>query len=86
MQQRGSDVKAFFDRIWDKLVRWRTWVVNLIFGVIITPDVVLVLLGFDWGVIVPPKFMPYVTLATVILNIWMRPREAVRKGDLEAGP
>ncbi|WDR03613.1 hypothetical protein PSQ19_05965 [Devosia algicola] len=64
--------------------RWRTWIVNVLFGIIITPDLVFALLGFDWSTIVPPKYMPFVTIAVVILNVWMRPRPAVLAHDPEA--
>lgn len=72
------------DRIWDVLVRWRTWIVNVVFGAILTPEVILVLMGFDWGTIVPVKYMPAVTITLALLNVWMRPRPAVRAHDPEA--
>lgn len=71
------------DAFWDWLVRWRTYTVNFLFGVVLVPEVVMVLQGFDWGVIVPPKYMPIVTLALAAANIWMRPRPAARARDFE---
>ena len=70
-------------KLWEILVRWRTWLVNVLFGIIISPDLVLALLGFDWGTVVPKAWMPYVTLTVIVLNVWMRPRPAVIKKDLE---
>lgn len=77
-------MRTFLEKLWDRLVRFRTWVVNVLFGILITPDLVMVLLGFDWSMVTPPKYMPYVTLAIIVLNVWMRPRPAVRARDVEA--
>jgi len=77
-------MRDFFSKIWDRLVRWRTWVVNVLFGAILTPDMILALLGFDWSLIIPPRYMPAITLGIVVLNVWMRPRAAVRADDPEA--
>jgi hypothetical protein len=63
--------------LWKKIVRWRTWIVNIIFGVILTPEVILVIAGADWGAVVPKEWMPYIGLAMAVLNVWMRPRGAV---------
>lgn len=68
---------------WDTFVRWRTWLVNTVFLVLLTPELVVALLGFDWKTIIPSQYMPYVTLAIIILNIWMRPRPAVVSSDPE---
>lgn len=70
-------------KLWDTLVRWRTWLVNALFAVLLTPELLVALLGFDWKLIVPPGFMPYVTLAIIILNVWMRPRPAATRDDPE---
>ncbi len=70
-------------RIVEALVRFRTWVVNTVFVALVTPDVILVLLGFDWGLIIPQQYMPFVTLAVALLNVWMRPRPAVLPTDPE---
>ena len=72
-----------WDKAWDWIVRWRTYTVNFIFGVLLVPEVVLALQGFDWGVIVPQKYMPVVTAAFLLVNIWMRPRPAARARDFE---
>lgn len=70
-------------KLWEYVLRWRTWIVNVLFGVIISPDLILALLGFDWGAVIPERWMPYVTLAVVVLNVWMRPRPAVIAKDLK---
>lgn len=70
--------------LWKKIVRWRTWIVNLIFGVILTPEVILVLLGADWGAILPKEWMPYLGISIAVLNVWMRPHGAVLPTDPEA--
>jgi len=71
--------------IWDFIVRWRTWLVNVLAGLLLVlPDILTALLGFDWSLIVPKAYMPYVTLAIILVNILMRPRPAVRAADPEA--
>ncbi len=63
--------------MWNTLRRWRTWIVNTVTGAIILPDLIMVLSGFDWGTVIPAKYLPFLTLANLILNVWMRPRAAV---------
>jgi hypothetical protein len=70
-------------RIWDLLVRWRTYAVNFLFVVVFAPDVILFFVGFNWGTIIPAKYMPYVVLAQGLVNVWMRPRPAARAYDPE---
>lgn len=74
-----------FHRLWDTLVRWRTWIANILFGIIITPDLILAMLGYNWAEVIPARYMPLVTVAIIALNVWMRPRPAVRAQDVEAG-
>lgn len=66
------------------LMRWRTWVVNTLFVVIISPELLVSLAGYNWGAVLPPEYLPYVMLANILLNVWMRPRPAVLARDLEA--
>lgn len=66
------------------VIRLRTWIVNVLFVAIISPDVVMVLLGANWGSIIPEPYINYVTIAIPIINIWMRPRPAVLPTDPEA--
>ena len=68
--------------MWDTLRRWRTWVVNILFGVILTPDLILALAGFNWGTIVPLQYVPAITFIVLIVNVWMRPRKAVLPKDV----
>lgn len=68
--------------MWDTLRRWRTWIVNLVFGAILTPDLILALAGYNWGLLVPQKDMPLVTLAIIVINVLMRPRAAVLPKDV----
>lgn len=64
--------------MWDTLRRWRTWIVNSLAAVLLVlPDLMSAFVGFNWNGVVPESWMPYVTLALIVLNIWMRPRPAV---------
>ena len=68
----------------DWFIRLRTWIVNVLFVAILSPDVIMVLLGANWGSIIPEPYINYVTVAIPIINIWMRPRPAVLPSDPEA--
>jgi hypothetical protein len=70
-------------KLWDHLRRWRTWLVNVVFAVLLSPELINALLGFDWATIIPRQYMPYVSLAVIVLNVWMRPRPAVLPHDPE---
>lgn len=72
-----------FNEIKETFIRWRTWIVNVLFGVIISPEIILAISGFDWGTIIPPEYLPFITLAVLVINIWMRPRPAVLPTDPE---
>lgn len=66
------------------LIRWRTWIVNILASVLLVLPLVLeAFAGFDWGLVVPPQYVPLVGVAVALLNIWMRPRPAVRASDPE---
>lgn len=70
--------------LWEKVRRFRTWVFNLVVGfAVFVPDVLNLLVGFDWSPIVPQRYLPFVGLAVSIVNIMMRPRPAVLKKDVE---
>lgn len=71
------------NKLWETLVRFRTWFVNVVFLLLLTPELLVALLGFDWASIVPERYMPYVTLAVIVLNVWMRPRPASIASDPE---
>ncbi len=78
-------------RFWDFLVRWRTRLFNLL-------GMVLLILSSPeaWGLvasvlgapevrgILPPQWLPWVAFASFAINLWMRPRVAVRARDAEA--
>ena len=69
----------------ETFIRWRTWIVNTFFAILIVlPDLLMALLGFDWDTIVPAHYMPWLTLFILIVNVWMRPRPAVISTDPEA--
>lgn len=69
------------NRIWEAIVRFRTWIVNLVASLLIllpellnAPEVLAV---------VPVEYQKYVFVAALILNIVMRPRPAVMAKDPE---
>lgn len=71
-------------RIFETIARWRTWLFNTLAGaVILIPEILTALAGYNWGEIIPQKYMPLVTLTILVVNIWMRPRAAVLPGDVK---
>lgn len=67
---------------WEWLVRFRTWIVNLLLAVmIVAPDL---LNSPEVLAIVPVEYQRYVLAAGFLLNIWLRPRPAVMARDPEA--
>jgi len=67
-------------KLWEALVRFRTWVVNLAMAALIVlpellnaPEVIAV---------VPQQYQKYIYVAALLLNILMRPRPAVMKKDV----
>jgi len=70
------------DRLWDALIRWRTWAVNTaLIALIVLPDL---LSAPEVLAIIPAQYQRYALAAALLLNIVMRPRAAVRAGDTEA--
>lgn len=70
------------NKIWETLVRWRTWIVNVFASLLLVlpellnaPEVIAV---------IPVEYQKYVFVAALLLNILMRPRPAVVSTDLEA--
>ncbi len=68
--------------LWDIFVRWRTWLVNAMLALMIllpeflnSPEILAV---------IPAEYQRWFLLAAFLINIWMRPRPAVRADDLEA--
>lgn len=69
------------DKIWETLVRFRTWVVNLFAAaLLILPEL---LNAPEVIAVIPVQYQKYVFVAALLLNIWMRPRPAVMKKDVE---
>lgn len=69
-------------KLWEFVVRFRTWLFNV--GALLAlflPDLATALLGYRWADIIPSHYMPYVSLAILIINIWMRPRPASIASD-----
>jgi len=70
-----------FKDLWIAIVRFRTWLVNGVGALMIllpellnAPEVIAV---------IPQQYQKYVFVAALLLNIWMRPRPAVVKADIE---
>jgi predicted cobalt transporter CbtA len=69
------------NQIWEAIVRFRTWIVNVVASLLIllpellnAPEVLAV---------VPQQYQKYVFVAALILNIVMRPRPAAMAKDPE---
>lgn len=70
------------NKLWEALVRFRVWVVNL-FGaaLLVLPEL---LNAPEIIALVPQSSQKWVFAAALLLNIWMRPRPAVIASDPEA--
>lgn len=69
-------------RIFEAVIRFRTWLANLFFAaLIIAPDL---LNSPEILAVIPAEYQRYVLVAAFLLNIWMRPRPAVLASDPEA--
>lgn len=67
-------------KIWDFLVRFRTWVANTFFVVLLfIPDI---LNQPEVLAVIPDAYDKYIIAAAFLINIWLRPRPAVMKKDL----
>lgn len=74
-----------FSRLWDFLIRWRTWLMNVFGAVLLAlPDLLYLLNSSELMAVLPAGYQKWLALALVVLNIWMRPRPAVRAADPEA--
>jgi predicted cobalt transporter CbtA len=69
------------NQIWEAIVRFRTWIVNVVASLLIllpellnAPEVLAV---------IPQQYQKYVFVAALILNIVMRPRPAAMAKDPE---
>lgn len=69
-------------KIWDTLVRWRTWLLNATLALaFILPEV---LNSPEILAVIPSEWQRWFLVGAFLLNIWMRPRPAVRAQDLDA--
>jgi hypothetical protein len=67
-------------KLWESLVRFRTWLFNGIGALVI---LILPLLGApEVMAVIPPEHQKWVIAAAFIINLWMRPRPAVIAKDV----
>lgn len=72
-----DDLRRWRALLWIKLRKFRTWVFNLAaLFVTVLPEFAAELLGYNWALVVPPKYMPWVMLFIIVGNVMMRPRPA----------
>ena len=72
----------FLNKVWEALVRFRTWLVNLFASaLILLPEL---LNAPEVLAVIPQQYQKYVFVAALLLNIVMRPRPATMAKDLEA--
>lgn len=71
--------------LWNAVRRFRTWIFNVAAAIVLVlPDILNALVGYNWGAILPPSYLPYVTIVILVVNVLMRPRPAVLPSDPEA--
>ena len=69
------------NRIWETLVRWRTWFVNVSASLLILlPEL---LNAPEVMAVIPIQYQKYVFVAALLLNVLMRPRAATIASDPE---
>lgn len=69
-------------RIIEAVIRFRTWLANLFFALlIVAPDL---LNSPEVLAVIPAEYQRWVIAAGFLVNIWMRPRPAVLAKDVEA--
>ena len=70
------------DRLWEYVVRFRTWIVNVFFALMIVgPEL---LNSPEMLALIPAEYQRWVVALAFLANIWMRPRPAVIASDPEA--
>ena len=75
-------IKTMINKAWEYLVRFRTWLVNVVIPLlIVAPDL---LNSPEVLAIVPAEYQRWIIAAGFLLNIWLRPRPAVMARDMEA--
>jgi len=68
-------------KLWEHLVRFRTYVANIFFAsLILAPDI---LNSPEVVAVLPEQYQRWVIAAGFLVNIWMRPRPAVISTDPE---
>lgn len=68
--------------IWEILVRWRTYLVNIVLALLlVAPEL---LNSPQVLAVVPAEYQRWFLVAAFLTNIWMRPRPAVMAKDPEA--
>lgn len=66
-------------RAWELIVRWRTYVVNIVLALLfILPEV---LNSPEILAVIPHDYQRWFLVAAFLVNIWMRPRPASIKSD-----
>lgn len=69
------------NRIWETIVRLRTWVFNIVLALLfVAPEI---LNSPEILAIIPAEYQRWFLVAAFLVNIWMRPRPAVLPGDPE---
>ena len=69
------------NRIWETLVRWRTYFVNIILALLfIAPEI---LNSPEILAVIPAEYQRWFLVAAFLVNIWMRPRPAATRDDPE---
>jgi hypothetical protein len=69
------------EKLWDTLVRWRTYVVNIVLALmVIAPEI---LNSPEVLAVIPAEYQRWFLAAAFVLNIWLRPRPASRADDPE---
>ncbi|MGV8865205.1 MAG: hypothetical protein ACOH2T_29215 [Pseudomonas sp.] len=70
--------------LWDHTLRLRTWIINALSLLILAlPDIIDLLSGANLDGIIPDQYVRAFAIGLAIVNIWMRPRPAVIKKDIE---
>ena len=69
-------------RLWEYVVRFRTWIANLFFALMIVgPEL---LNSPEMLALIPAEYQRWILALGFLVNIWMRPRPAVIASDPEA--
>lgn len=70
------------NKVWETLVRWRTWLVNTVAALmILLPEI---LNAPEVVAVIPAEYQKYVFVAALLINIVMRPRPAALPKEARA--